>query len=214
MQRRTRNYYNSSFKRLVINHITSNINLYLTVLIIFIVGICIGITVVNQLPDANLQSINDYISNSVNALKNNVEFSSIDMLKTSLLKNILLVLIIWIFGLTFLGNILLYIITLIIGITFGYTISAIMTSFTFMQGTLFFITGMLLQNIISIPSLVFITVQGLISHRELMAKQSNIKTIAAKYSIYAILVIVLLVMASFIEVYVSGKLIYSIAKYL
>ena len=215
MQKRIKRRYNSGIKQTIINHISENINIYFKVLIIFIIGICIGITVVNQLSETGMQNINEYISNSITALKNGTEISRIQMLKTSLFKNIVIVLVIWFFGLTLLGSFILYLITLIIGITFGYTLAAIMTSFTFIQGILFFLTAMLLQNIINIPSIIFLIVQGIKSHKELNFKQNiSLKYVLARNSAYAILVMILLIVASLIEVYVSGNLVYSIVKYL
>ncbi|MGN1302025.1 MAG: stage II sporulation protein M [Clostridia bacterium] len=215
MQRRGRKRYKSGIKQLVINHISKNINIYFKVLIILIIGICIGIAIVNQLPETGLQNINEYLTNSINALKNNNEISKFQILKSSLFKNIVIVLIIWFLGLTLVGSFILYFITLIIGITFGYTLAAIMTSFTFLQGILFFSTAMLLQNIINIPSIIFLIVQGIKSHKDLISNQNtSIKYILAKHSAYSILVMLLLVLASLIEVYVSGNLVYSIVKYL
>ena len=204
MQRK-RSRYKSGIKQLIINHISENINIYFKVLIIFIIGICIGIAVVNQLPEVGLQNINEYITNSVNALKNHNEISKLQTLKLSLFKDIIIVLIIYFFGLTLMGSF----------ITFGYTIAAIMTSFTFIQGVLFFLTSMLLQNIINIPSIIFLIVQGIKSNKDLMQKQNtSIKYILARHSIYAISVMILLVIASLIEAYVSTNLVYTIVNYL
>lgn len=210
-----KNYNNSEFKQLVVKHISENLNIYFKVFIIFIIGICIGISIVNQLPEIGKQSINDYISNSINTLKNNTEICKISILKSSLFKNIIIVLLIWFLGLTLISSFMLYFITLIIGITFGYTIAAIMTSLTFVQGILFLLTGMLLQNIINIPSIIFLIVHGIKSHKDLLTKQkSTLKYIVAKHSACSIIVIISLCFASLVEVYISGNLIYSIVKYL
>lgn len=215
MQKRVKHRYNSGIKQLIINHISENINIYFRILIIFIIGICIGIAVVNQLSETGLQDINEYIESSINSLKNGNEVSKFQILKTSLFKNIVIVFIIWFFGLTLLGSFILYFVTLIIGITFGYTLAAIMTSFTLIQGMLFFLSAMLLQNIINIPSIIFLITQGIKLHKELTVKQNtSLKYILAKYSAYSILVMILLIIASLIEVYISGNLIYTIIKYL
>lgn len=215
MQRRGRNIRKSGISQLIITHISENINLYFKVLTVLIIGICIGIAVVNQLPETGLQNINDYIHNSVDALKNNSNVSKFQILKTSIFKNILIVLLIWLLGLTLVGNFILYLITLILGITFGYTLASIMTCFTFMQGILFFLTTMLLQNIINIPSIIFLIVQGIKSHQFLLYKQNiSTKQLLIRYSAYSIVVMIFLIIASLIEVYVSGNLVYTIAKYL
>ena len=170
MQKRRNIRHNSGIKQLIIKHISENINIYFKVFLIFIIGICIGIAVVNQLPEIGVQSIDDYVTNSVNALKKHNDISRLQVLKSSLFKNIVIVLLIWFLGLTLIGGLILYILTLIIGITFGYTLAALMTTFSFVQGLLFFLTGMFLQNIINIPSIIFLVVQGVKSHRELISK--------------------------------------------
>lgn len=215
MQNRRHIKQNSGIKQLIIKHISENINIYFKVFLIFIIGICIGIAVVNQLPETGVQSINEYITNSVNALKNHNEISRFQILKSSVFKNIIIVLLIWFLGLTLIGGFILYLLTLIIGITFGYTLAALMTSFSFIQGVLFFLTGMFLQNAINIPAIIFLIVQGVKSHRDLLSKQNNsLKYIIAKHSACSIGVMIMLVISSIIETYVSGNLIFSIVKYL
>jgi len=215
MHKRVKHSYNVRFKQVIIKNIKENINIYFKVLIIFIIGICLGIVVVNQIPETGVQDINEYIQSSVNVIKIEKGLSKAYILKSSLFKNIIIIFIIWFFGLTLLGKFILYFITLIIGITFGYTLSAIMTSFTFIQGILFIFTAMLLQNIINIPSMLFLITQGIKLHKELASKQiTSLRYILVKYSAYSFLVMILLIIASLIEVYVSGNLIYTIVKYL
>lgn len=215
MPKRVKHRYNSGIKQIILNHISENINIYFKVLIIFIIGICIGTAVINQLPETGLQNINEYIENSINALKNGSEVSKVQILKSSLFKNIVIVFVIWFFGLTLLGSFILYFITLIIGITFGYTLAAIMTSYTFIQGILFFLTAMLLQNIINIPSIIFLITQGIKLHKQLTIKpNTSLKYIFVKYSAYSVLIMILLIIASLVEAYISGSLVYTIVKYL
>lgn len=215
MQRNIKRRYKSGFRQKIINHISENINIYFKILIIFIIGICIGIFIVNQLPEIAKQNISEYINNSITELKEGSEVSKMQLLKTSLIRNIAIVLTIWFFSLTMLGSFMLYIGTLIIGITFGYTVSAIMTSFTFIQGLLFFVTSMFLQNIVSLPAIFYLVVQGIKTHQELSIKQNTgLKYSLVRNSIYSIIVMFLLVIASLIEVYISGGLVYSILKYL
>lgn len=215
MQRNLRRRYKSGIKEKVVKHICENINVYFKILTIFVIGICIGIFIVNQLPEAGKQYINEYINNSTSQLKSGVEIQKWQLLKNSLLKNIVIVFAIWFFSLTIFGSFILYLITFIMGTTLGYTLSSLMTTFTFLQGILFFVTSMLLQNIIFIPSIFFLITQGIKTHKELIDNQNiKFKYILFKNSIYTIVVTILLVVASFVEVYVSGEFVYSITKYL
>lgn len=215
MRKQTKYRYKGNTRNIILAHIKANIDIYFTVLIIFIIGICVGVTIINNSQEVQIQSIREYVNNSIDIIKNGSRFSKAQILKQSIVKNIIIVLAIWIFGLTFFGKFFLYIITLILGITFGYTTSAFMTIFNFGQGILFFLATMLIQNIISIPALIFLIVQGIKCHNDFSSKKSNnIKYIMVKYSSYAILVTLLLIASSFIEAYTSGNLIYGIIKYL
>ena len=207
-------YYKSSYKNLILNHISANIHSYIVIITIFIIGICIGVTIVNNLPEEQVENTRKYISTSIDVLKNEGENSHNKILKESLIKNIFIVITIWLVGLTLFGNFLLYIIILILGISFGYMVSLITTTFTLIQGILFFSSTMLLQNIISIPAIFFMTVQGLKFRRELIQNNSNIKYITVKYSFYCMVVTILLFLSSIIEAYVSTNLINGVAKYL
>lgn len=215
MRKQAKYRYRKNVKNIVLKHIKANVNIYFTVLIIFIIGICVGVTIINNLQESQTQSIREYVNNSIDIIKNGSRFSKAQILKQSIVKNIVIVLAIWIFGLTFFGKVFLYVITLILGITFGYTTSAFMTIFNFGQGILFFLVTMLFQNIISIPALIFLIVQGIKCHNDFLSqKTNNIKYVIVKYSSYAILITLLLIASSFIETYTSGNLIYGIIKYL
>lgn len=215
MRKQARNRYKTNARNIILQHIKSNITIYFTVLIIFIIGICVGVTIINSLQNTQTQNIDEYLNSSISLVRNGTRFSKTQMLKHSIVKNIIIIIVIWIFGLTFLGKFLLYVITLILGITFGYTISAIMTIFSFGQGILFFLGTMLLQNIISIPAIIFLIVQGIKCHNEFADKRTNnLKYMVVKYSSYSILVILILIVSSIVEVYVSGNLLYGIIKYI
>ena len=214
MKRSYKKHYKLTNRNLILNHISSNMSRYIIVLTIFIVGICIGVMVVNSLPDAQANNISEYINTSIESLKNGNEISKSNLFKQSIIKNIIIVLVIWILGLTFFGNFILYMVTLVLGIAFGYTISSLMLLFSFIQGVLFFFSTMLLQNIISIPSIILLIVQGLKFRTELITNKSNIRYVTIKYSVHCVMVALLLLLASIIEAYVSTSLIYTISKYL
>lgn len=215
MKKQAKYRYKSNTRNIILNHIRTNINIYIIILTIFVIGICIGVTIINNLQEMQVQSISDYVNTSIDSIKQGNPLSKTQILKQSIAKNIIIVLAIWIFGLTFFGKFFLYIITLILGITFGYTVSSYMTVFNVGQGLLFFFATMLFQNIISIPAMIFLIVQGIKCHNDFSGKKiNNIKYILVKYSSYTVLVAILLITSSFVETYTSGNLIYSIIKYL
>lgn len=215
MKKHAKYCYKSNTKNIILNHIKTNINIYITILTIFVIGICVGVTIINNLQEMQVQSISNYVSTSIDSIKQGNTISKTQILKQSIAKNIIIVLAIWILGLTFFGKFFLYVITLILGITFGYTVSSYMTIFNLGQGLLFFFATMLFQNIISIPAIIFLIVQGIKCHNDFSNKKiNNIKYVLVKYSSYSILIALVLIASSFVETYTSGSLIYSIIKYL
>lgn len=215
MKKHAKYCYKSNTKNIILNHIKTNINIYITILTIFVIGICVGVTIINNLQEMQVQSISNYVSTSIDSIKQGNTISKTQILKQSIAKNIIIVLAIWILGLTFFGKFFLYVITLILGITFGYTVSSYMTIFNLGQGLLFFFATMLFQNIISIPAIIFLIVQGIKCHNDFSDKKiNNIKYVLVKYSSYSILIALVLIASSFVETYTSGSLIYSIIKYL
>lgn len=215
MRRRTRNIYKSGFKNIIINNIRENAKTYFNVLIVFIIGICVGVYIINKLPEAQTQNISQYINTSIESIKNNSMNSEQNIFRQSIIKNLIIVALIWLFGLTFLGNYILYIITFIIGLSFGYTLSGVMTALTLWQGIIFFFTSMILQNVIAIPAIIFLIVQG-IQCREDFVKEKNVtlKHILIKYTVYTLLVFAILFVSSLIEAHVSSKLLKWAIKYI
>ena len=210
-QIKKRRKYNKS--NIIVDYIKKDFNLYLFSFILFIIGICIGIFLVNSLSDIQSENIHAYISSSILRLKDNTEISNFEILKKSISKNLVIVLIIWILGLTFFGKFLLYIILLILGINFGYTISSIMNSLQFVQGVLFLFTSTFLQNIIFIPSIVFLCVQGIKIHNELSVS-NNVKQLTTRFTAFCIIVTFFLLISSIIETYISYAFLIKIKKYL
>lgn len=215
MRRRTKNIYKSGFKNIIINNIRENAKTYFNVLIVFIIGICVGVYIINKLPESQTQNISQYINTSIEAIKNNSMNSEQNIFRQSIIKNLIIVALIWLFGLTFLGNYILYIITFVIGLSFGYTLSGVMTALTLWQGIIFLFTSMILQNVIAIPTIIFLIVQG-IQCREDFVKEKNVtlKHVLIKYTVYTLLVFAILFMSSLIEAHLSSKLLKWAIKYI
>lgn len=213
--RRTRRTNKFNFKDIIINHISSNIKLYFTITIIFILGICLGVYFVNSMPQDKLEELNQYINQSITVIKEENKISSFQIFKKSALKNVIIVASILLFTFTILGGFILYAITLIIGCSLGYTISAIMATLSLGHGILFLFATMFFQNIIMIPTIMFLIVHGLKAREELISKNNtNIKQLSAKFFIYSLIVEAILIGTSLVEAYISSNLINWLIKYI
>lgn len=216
MNKRIKKQFRINHRNIIVEHIKANINIYFIILILFIVGMTIGVFIVNNLSESQSQNINKYVVKSIDSIKAGNKLPEQHYLKNSLKRNAFIVFFIWILGLTFFGKYLLYLVILLFGITLGYTTSSIMLNFNFGQSMLVFLSTMLLQNTIAIPTMFFLCVQGIKCHNNFSKNQSNynIKYILIKFTIYSILSTLLLFISSLIETYISGQLIYLIIKYL
>lgn len=101
MRKKASTRYRLRNKNIILQHINSNIEIYIAIIIIFAIGICVGVSMVNRLENAQIQSLNDYLSNTINIVKSGASFPKAEILKQSLFKNFCIILVIWIFGLTF-----------------------------------------------------------------------------------------------------------------
>lgn len=130
---RTKVKYNSrffnEFKRILIEHINSNLKDYIALSIIFIMGVMIGVMIINHSNEQSKTEIQGYINEFINTIHNK-EFTidKLKLAKISMLENIKTMGLIWIAGSTVIGIPLIYIITCYKGFCIGYTISAIISS--------------------------------------------------------------------------------------
>ena len=130
---RTVSRYNSKYiseiKNVIMKHIKINIKDYLFLSIVLIIGVMIGVIIINNSDENSKVEISGYINSFIDTIKNNeYEVDKIKLVKISVIDNIKTVIAIWIAGSTIIGIPLIYIITAYKGICIGYTISAIITA--------------------------------------------------------------------------------------
>lgn len=87
-------------KQVVSQHIINYKKEYIIMLLLFIIGLFLGVLFINNVKDDQFNSINTYINNFVDKLKNVETIDSISLLKSSIIENLLLVLSLWFFGTT------------------------------------------------------------------------------------------------------------------
>ena len=94
------------------------------------------------------------------------------------------------------------------GYCIGYTISSVIATVGTGKGIIFIIATMLIQNIIYIPTILTLSVSGIKLYRLIMEdrRRENIKLQILKHTIFSILMLILLLISSLLETYVSGNL--------
>ena len=203
-------------KETIITHITNNKKEYFIISLIFIIGILLGVFFVNHFNDSQLETIKNYISNFVNTLKNNPQINNAELLKQTLINNIIIASMIWFFGTTVIGLPVVFGLILYRGFILGYTISSCISIMGIQSGLIFTLSALLLQNIIFIPAIIAIAVSGFKLYKSIVKdrRRDNIKLEILRHTIFSLLMIILLSISAVIETFISTNILISMIKYI
>ena len=205
-----------NFKKTIKEHVARNIRIYTILIIIFFVGLIIGIVVVNNSNETQRAEISEYINTFINDLKKGAKLDYFKLLKTSFGNNLITVIILWFMSSTVIGIPIVYGEIGYKGFCLGYTISSVVATLGTGKGILFVLTSMLLHNIIFIPCLLLLAVSGINLYKSIIKdrRKENIKIEIIRHTILSLIMLVVLLISSFVETYISSNLLISIVKYL
>ena len=208
--------YGKNHKNILVTHIQNNIREYTIGCIIFVIGVLLGVVFVNNLTEIQTDEISVYITESITSLKHNTILNKLEILKESIKTDMIFVIFLWLMGSTVIGLLLVYLIVCFKGFCFGYTLSTIIFVLGLGKGTLFLISTILLKNIIAIPCTIALAVSGMKLYKSIMhdRRKENIKLEVFRHTIFSFFVLILLIIASFIEVYISNILLKYCIKYI
>jgi len=99
-----KNNRKSKIKSTIIAHIINNKKEYTIMIILFLIGILLGVFIINNTQDEQLKNVNDYINTFIEKMKNIHNIDSINLLKNDIMKNIICAIAIWFFGTTVIRN--------------------------------------------------------------------------------------------------------------
>ena len=204
-----------AIQNLIFEYIKENSKSYLILIIIFFIGLILGILFVNNSNETQANQISSYINNFINSVKENYQISSNTLLSTSIINNTCIAILLWFLGSTVIGVPLIYLVIGYKGYCIGYTIAAITATLGTGNSIIFILSTMLLQNIIYIPTIITLAVSGIKLYKLIMEdrRKENIKIQILRHTIFSFLMLVLLLFSSVIETYISGNLSQIILKY-
>lgn len=197
------------------NHVNANLKEYLAAGFCFILGIIIGVLIINNSNNETKESVSGYITEFIKSIKNNeYQIDQKKLLIKSIATNLKIAAIIWIAGSTIIGIPLVYGTLGYKGICVGYSISAIIATLSKSKGVVVAISAMLLQNIIAVPCMLAIAVSSLKMYKSIMKKEARdgIKLELYRHTIFSIMMTIGLILASFIEIFISTNLTSSIVS--
>ena len=198
----------NNIKQMILNHFYENIKTYIIVIVLFIIGIIVGIAFINNINVEQEAEITGYITNFINSLKQDYHIDKLELLKKSLGDNLILILTMWFIGSTVIGIPIIFGIVLFRGFCVGYTISSIIGSLGVQKGLVFLLSTVFLQNIIFIPVIICMTVSCMRLYKSIMKdkRRENIKLEILRHTLISLGLAILLVIASLIESYISTNL--------
>ena len=201
--------------KLIKEHVSNNSKEYIIVTLIFVIGIFLGVLFINNIKENQRTEISSYINNFTDKMKNTEDIKSIELLKVSVKQNLLLALTIWFFGTTVIGIPIVFGITLYRGFCLGYTISACISVMGLSKGLAFVIISLVLQNILFIPALLALSVSGFKLYKSIIKdnRKENIKIEIIRHTIFSLIMILILIVSSIIEVFVSVNSLKYLIKY-
>ena len=188
--------------QIIENHVSKNIKEYAISILVFFIGIIIGVMILNSSNAENQKDISGYIKN------NEYQIDTKKLLINSIMSNLKLAIIIWISGSTIIGIPLVYGCLGYKGICIGYSISAIIAVLEKGKGIIFAISSMLLQNIIAIPCILALTVSSIKMYKSTMKERNkeNIKYEIYRHTMFSLFMAIGLIISSVIEVFVTTNI--------
>lgn len=205
-----------NLKNLILENVITYFKEYIIVTICFLVGIVVGVIFINNLSDNQSTEITTYINSFLETFKKDVNLNYFELLKDSLVQNFILVLALWFVGVTLIGIPLVFGIIIFRGFCLGYTISAIIQILGVAKGIIFVSTAMFLHNLIFIPAIIALGVSGIRLYQTVVKNRNaeSIKFAILKHSIFALLIMLLLILSSIIEVFISTNIFIFVVKFL
>ena len=159
--------------------------------------------------------ITNYLNQFIEKFKELESINNIELLKNSIIQNIGLAIVIWFFGTTVIGIPIVFAIILYRGFCLGYTISLCINIMGLGKGISFILITLLLQNILLIPGILALAVSGIKLYKSIVKDKTkeNVKIEILRHTVFSIIMMIILVIASIIEIFMSTNILKMVIKY-
>lgn len=175
---------------------------YISTIIVFIMGVLIGLVLVLKIPNNEKGEVREYILTSINDCKEN-GIDNFSLFKKSIIENIKFIGVLYLLGCTIVAGLVVYVAILYKGFIFGYTGFSIIMVLGIEKGIKYLFPILILHNIIYLPIVFLLATSGIRMYKEIMKKTMNIKLELLKHSIIMLICIIFSIISSGVEAYFS-----------
>lgn len=198
----------------LLKYVIKNRKNFLIILMLFLLGMIIGIFFINNANTSQVEEIKEYVFKLIENIKSYETINKTELLIQSLSQNILCILLIWLLGCTIIGSAFIFLAIVYRGFSLGYTISAIIACLGVKTGCLFVIAALLAQNLFFLPAYFILSESGIKLYNGIRKHCINLKLEVIRHTLIMLISITLVVISSFIEVYISTNLLIFLKEFL
>lgn len=204
---------NDDVKNIIKNEVLNNAKSYFIVIIIFVIGIFLGVMFINQAKDKS--EVEKYINTYVDETKSIQNRDYFGELQKDIRSNIALVLLLWFAGTTIIGIPIVLGVIMFRGFCLGYTIASCVYVLGKIKAIMFISITILLQNIIFIPAIMILGVSSIKLYKSIVKdrRRENIKLSIIKHSLISMVILIALIISSIIKIEISYRMILNLIKY-
>lgn len=198
----------------MLSYIESNLSAYFKqnivkcfcVVIIFILGILFGAMAIKVLPDEQKIELISYLNIFFEDIGDSTTYDKFELLLLVMLRNVKLLLMIWLLGFTIIGIPFILFILFMRGFVIGFTVGFLIHTYV-LKGVLFALVAVLPHNFIFVPVFMMLSVAAIsfsfyLIHKKNQGRQ-KLLTSSINYTVLSLFFCLCSLCSSFIEVYIS-----------
>lgn len=195
-------------KEIIIEYLNNNSKEFILTIMVFIIGLFIGVMFVNNSLEDKTDLIFDYINKFIEYFKQKEQIDKSVLFINSIKNNLLLTIGLWLAGTTIFGMPVVLGIVLYRGFCLGATISSLNMVLGIKKGMLFCVVALFIQNIFFIPGIITIGVSSIKLYKSIISdrRKENIKIQMFNHTIVSFLMLLFLIFSSFLENEVSIRI--------
>ncbi len=183
-----------------------NKKMFTFIAILLALGFISGSLFITILSDSDKKMVLDTITNYFNQVKTN-KIDFLYIFRTSSISNLLYIFFIWILGISIIGIPVIIVLIFIKSFILGFSISSIISQYKF-KGTLLSLSYIFPHHILNIITICFVSMYALSVSMSLIKlittkKQINFKIIMRRYIGVFIIAIILSLLSSIIETFIT-----------